>query len=241
MTTTTRKNITIDDIRQVLAGDDESEPLNPLNTNAHAIREILGRGSFGTIQKHLETIRNELTNTSEGEQEHSELPAPDGVVADLWKSACLMAQAHLLKRCDVLNTDRDRLREELELSVSDYQTALEEIDHLENTIEQKDNELAEAVAVAEEIEVLMGKLEEAHAQNATLTALIERTIGNSETDKPEAQAAPGRKQRTKITPEIEAEVKNGFDAGKKAADIADAVGISIGSVNKIKTKLITDH
>ena len=46
-------NVTIDDVRAALAGTD------PNQTNAGAIRAILGRGSNKTIQTHLEKIRAE--------------------------------------------------------------------------------------------------------------------------------------------------------------------------------------
>jgi len=233
MTTITKKNITIDDVRQALAGDSKSEPISPFNTNAHSIREILGRGSFGTIQKHLATIRNETTQLSNGtEQSHPEMPKPpEGIIADLWKAACLSAQTTLLERCDSLNSDRDSLREALSLSATDYNTALQEIGSLESIVEQKDADLTElknkASAVANEIATLKAKLNESHELNNKLTALIERSLGASE-DKPE------RKQRTKITDEVVSEVLKMIDAGETAGDIAGEVGISIGSVNKIK-------
>ena len=50
-TTTPTGPITIDDVRQALA----DFRLNPSSTNAGAIRKIIGRGSYATVQKHLDT------------------------------------------------------------------------------------------------------------------------------------------------------------------------------------------
>ena len=46
--------VTLDDVRAALGGTD------PSSTNAGALRRQLGRGSLSTIQKHLDTIRQEL-------------------------------------------------------------------------------------------------------------------------------------------------------------------------------------
>jgi len=241
MAVITKKNITIDDVRQALAGDGDSEPLNPHNTNAHAVRKIIGRGSFGTIQKHLITIRDELMKSNgDSEQEHAELPdAPESTMTELWKSACLTAQAKLLERCDSLNKDRDALRASLDTINDDYAAAISEIDSLEASITQKDSELDEAMnkasEAANEAALLKVRVDELHKQNDKLTALIERSMAPVSES---VESKPARKQRTTITDEIRADVLKMVGDGQKDDDIANSTGISVASVHKIKKESV---
>jgi len=55
--------------------------------------------------------------------------------------------------------------------------------------------------------------------------------------KPAKAAKGGRKARVKITPEIEAQVKELAEAGKTGAEIVKATGISLPSVQNLKKKL----
>lgn len=57
--------ITIVDVRKALAGDEDGPAIDPLSTNARKIRDIIGRGSMATIQKHLMSIRDVAAGASE--------------------------------------------------------------------------------------------------------------------------------------------------------------------------------
>ena len=78
-------NITLEDVRAALAGTD------PNQTNAGAIRAILGRGSNKTIQTHLDKIRAELM--PQPLQATGEAPnVPKELMQSLWSTAWQGAQ-----------------------------------------------------------------------------------------------------------------------------------------------------
>ena len=79
--------VTFDDVAHAL-GD-----LDPGHTNAAKLRETLGRGSFATIQKHLDRLR--ASKAAQEPAPGSEVPsAPADVLVTLW-SAAYRAASHL--------------------------------------------------------------------------------------------------------------------------------------------------
>jgi len=183
MTTNTQGKITMEDVRQALAGDDDN-PVDPFATNARKIRDIIGRGSMATIQKHLQTIRDEKLGEDK-EPEDTDIPAPpEEAVAAIWKSAWTAAHTAILERCASLNDDRDRLRQSLQVSTDDGQALVDEVARLEAESEEKSGQIAaqaaQATEVAEahahEVATLTARLDEAHAQNQRMEALIEKAL-----------------------------------------------------------------
>ena len=84
--TTTTGPVTIEDTRAALGDTD------PSSTNAGALRRILGRGSLSTLQKHLDTIRQELAAPAL-EALGTAPDAPKELVQALWSAAWTAAQA----------------------------------------------------------------------------------------------------------------------------------------------------
>lgn len=86
ITATTTGPVTIDDVRAALGETD------PNATNAGALRRILGRGSFSTIQRHLDTIRADgMAQKLEFAGAAPDLPRE--LIAALWTHAWTAAQA----------------------------------------------------------------------------------------------------------------------------------------------------
>ncbi len=188
MKTPNQGKITIEDTRRALAGD--GEPVDPFTTNAHKIREIIGRGSMATIQKHLTTIRDEAR--SDKEPADTDIPAPPQEAVDaLWKSAWTAAHTSILERCATLNDDRDRLRESLQVATDDAQALIDEVTRLEAELEEKSTRIAvqtakhaeAADAHAQEVATLTARLDEAHTQNSRMEALIEKVLGKIDNKK----------------------------------------------------------
>lgn len=92
--------ITLADVRAALADTD------PSTTNAGALRQIIGRGSYATIQKHLDAIRAERAPAAPSAP--GAIPAaPADAVAAIWGAAWAQAQAMTLTRLERLCIERD--------------------------------------------------------------------------------------------------------------------------------------
>lgn len=94
--------ISISDVLAALGDTD------PAKTNAGALRAILGRGSFATIQKHLDAIRQERTPVAAPAPGQTPA-APQEAVAAIWGAAWTQAQVHTLGRLEVVTEERDLL------------------------------------------------------------------------------------------------------------------------------------
>jgi chromosome segregation ATPase len=83
--------VTLEDVRAAVGDTD------PHNTNAGAVRRVIGRGSLSTIQKHLDALRRErmaAVEASEGDTAALEAPeAPREIMRGLWGSAYGLALA----------------------------------------------------------------------------------------------------------------------------------------------------
>jgi hypothetical protein len=115
--------ITFDDVKHALGETD------PNSTNANAIRAVLGRGSFGTIQKHLDSIRAErapVLPTSDC----AVPPAPAELIHAIWSTAWNQANVATLGRLEHLTVQRDAKILELATTSSDLNVAAENIDSL---------------------------------------------------------------------------------------------------------------
>lgn len=93
--------VTLEDVRLALGETD------PHSTNAGKLRAAIGRGSMGTIQRHLDSIRAERA-AAQMPQEPGAVPTPPAdLVASLWAVAYSTAEAHVRRRLDVVTAVRD--------------------------------------------------------------------------------------------------------------------------------------
>ena len=129
-TTTPTGPITIDDVRQALA----DFRLNPSSTNAGAIRKIIGRGSYATVQKHLDTIRAELAPVVPVAPGATPA-APADAVAAIWGAAWAQAQALTLGRLEAVTAERDALAALSKTQAADLTALANEVDAGASTLE----------------------------------------------------------------------------------------------------------
>ena len=130
--------LTLADVRQALADTD------PNSTNAGKIREKLGRGSFATIQKHLETLRAELAPVV-AVTPGSTPTAPADAVSAIWGAAWTHAQLLTLGRLESVTAQRDAARSLADALAQDVSALSSEIDTKTASFE------TQAAAFSEEI------------------------------------------------------------------------------------------
>lgn len=119
-----------EDVRSAVeaSGDD------PFGTNAARLRELLGRGSLSTIQKHLQALREERQPSTPALEEG--VPeVPEGLAQSLWAAAWSEAShrqsVELLKALGKV----EELRERLEVALQDIEDLTEEMDQLREEAE----------------------------------------------------------------------------------------------------------
>jgi len=174
--------LTLADVRQALADTD------PNSTNAGKIREKLGRGSFATIQKHLETLRSELAPVvpvAPG----SAPAAPADAVSAIWGAAWAQAQILTLGRLESVTAERDASRslaDALAQDVSALSAAIDEktagfevqtavfSEQLEKIKSSEDEVLARAAELAHELGLARAEIEKVTTAAAAAATLAER-------------------------------------------------------------------
>lgn len=107
------------------------------HTNAQKIRDHLGRGSMATIQKHLQTLRSEVT-TRAAEQValDSEVPPPaGGVVNELWAAAWRAAHGTVHSLINRLTAERDLAVERVAVAEEDAELMRSEVERTEAEID----------------------------------------------------------------------------------------------------------
>ena len=129
MTDTTTGPVTIEDTRAAL-GD-----TNPSNTNAGALRRILGRGSLSTLQKHLDTIRAECAAPAL-ELAGAAPAAPSDLVAAVWSAAWAAAQARTLGALAQAQAQVAQQGQALAVAQADQAAALAQADQAAQVLEQ---------------------------------------------------------------------------------------------------------
>ena len=174
MNTTTTGPITLADVRAALGDTD------PSSTNAGAIRQIVGRGSFATIQKHLDAIRAELApvppvapGTAPG--------APTMLIDQVWVAAWTAAQALTFGRLETVTAERDAARALAETRAQDVAALAGEVD----TLAEITTDAKAAAAMSKEALVTFGERAELElAEHATAIA-----AANAEIEKLKIEAA----------------------------------------------------
>lgn len=138
---TPQARVTIEDVRAVLEGTD------PNTTNASKVRGLLGnRGSFETIQKHLNTLRAELAAAAAPPVAADAVPAvPTEAVNQIWVAAWTAAQASTLARSEKLAGERDAALLRLETMGQDLEGMLGTVDEQAGELDQA----AQAVATVQ--------------------------------------------------------------------------------------------
>lgn len=99
--------VTIEDVRNALADTD------PATTNANAVRTLIGRGSYATIQRHLETLRAERTESVSTNNEVQLPKPPQDLINHIWSAAWNAAESSVNKQLSSALLQLDALKNEL--------------------------------------------------------------------------------------------------------------------------------
>lgn len=163
--------ITLADVRAALADTD------PSTTNAGALRAIIGRGSFATVQKHLDAIRAERAPAVPAAP--GAIPAaPADAVAAIWGAAWAHAQAVTLARLERLSAERDAAQALAAAQAQDVAGLASEIDTMTAAAQAQQAAQAQALEIAqatateasERAAVLAQELASARAEIERMTA-----------------------------------------------------------------------
>lgn len=119
--------VTIDDVAAACA----QAGVTPGETNASKIRITLGRGSFATIQKHLESLRTDAMKAQEPTATIAAPSPPADLVAAVWSAAYSAAGHQLAARFATVLTERDMAREAAASSSADVAALAGQVDELE--------------------------------------------------------------------------------------------------------------
>lgn len=103
---------------------------NPHQTNASILRERLGRGSQGTVQKHLDAIRAQLAAQSLPVPSTVLPPPPADTMAALWAAAYAVAEVQTLTRLEGLSAQRDALTLRVSTQCADLDATAAVVDSL---------------------------------------------------------------------------------------------------------------
>jgi len=155
ITPTPAGRVTIDDVRTAIEGTD------PNQTNAAKVRALLGRGSFETIQKHLNTLRQEIAAAALPPVGVDQMPAmPSDVAQAIWFAAWSAAQVQTMKRAEQLAAERDAALLKLETMGQDMAGLLA-------TVDEQAAQLDRAVQAVAKIQAdHLAELEKAQADQA---------------------------------------------------------------------------
>lgn len=150
--------LTFDDVAQALGESD------PAQTNASKLRSTLGRGSFGTIQKHLDALRAQRLQAAQPLESGPVPPAPPELLG-LWGAAVAVAVAQVRTRLDGVVQARDTLAQELQSTRVDVLALTDELEGVSARAEAAEQAAAAAVARQASAEQATAQ-EQAAAQDA---------------------------------------------------------------------------
>jgi hypothetical protein len=168
MTDTTQNTgpITIDDVRAALGESD------PAQTNASKLRVALGRGSFATIQKHLDAIRAQRLQAAQPLEAGPVPPAPPELLS-MWGAAVAVAVAQVRTRLDGVVQARDTLAQELQSARGDVLSLTDELEVASASADSAEKAATDAAARQESADQARAKEQAAahDAHTADVTAL----------------------------------------------------------------------
>ena len=136
--------VTLEDVRAALGGGD------PRQTNAAALRQRLGRGSFGTIQRHLVRLREEASGGDKpgvNAQQAAPPPVPEEVLNQFraaWAAAAVFAERQFAQRLAQVERERDALAAELATARADLDAAAAAVEAAEEVARRAEEARAEA-------------------------------------------------------------------------------------------------
>lgn len=112
--------VSFDDVVRAIGDSDPSE------TNAAKLRTIIGRGSYATIQRHLDAIRAQRARALQP----AEVKTPDAPpeLLSMWGAAVAVAVAQVRTRLDSVVQERDSLAQALTSSRGDTQALASELE-----------------------------------------------------------------------------------------------------------------
>lgn len=132
------QNLTFEDVKKAV-GD-----IDPHLTNMSRLRKQLGRGSFGTIQKHLNTLRNQCIKANLPEA--VPIPAAPPELLAMWGAAVGVAISQVRARLDSVVCARDTLVQELQSARGDVLAFADELESASNRAETAEQATASAIA-----------------------------------------------------------------------------------------------
>jgi len=177
---TKQKNITLEDVQNVIAGEENDICLN--STNANQIRKILGRGSLSTVQKFLNILREQNANDNFSEDEKVDFRMSKDSIENIVNTIQASVNVSVLEKLNSLNIDRDRLHDNLNVASNDNIELLAEVEKLEIECAEKDERIDEIAgffnerekSYEDEILALNAKLEESHKNNEEMKEMFEK-------------------------------------------------------------------
>ena len=149
--------VTFDDVVRAIGDGDPGE------TNAAKLRTIIGRGSYATIQKHLDAIRSRRAQALQPAEIKTPEAPPE--LLSMWGAAVAVAVAQVRTRLDSVVQDRDSLAQALTSSRGDAQALAGELEGM--------------VAQADAARADMAKLHAEAAEHAQ--ALLAQTAAHAQT------------------------------------------------------------
>ena len=125
---------------------------HPQVNSANAIRAILKRGSFGTIDKHLKKIRAERAAALSPPVEPAAamakaVVAPAEALATIWSAAVATVTATVMTRLNEVTVQRDELLRQTAQQAADLEDAAAAVDEM-TAVAEKAQAAAEAAATA---------------------------------------------------------------------------------------------
>lgn len=160
--------ITLEDVRAALGDQD------PCATNAGALRNVIGRGSNATVQKHLDAIRAELVPVA-AVAPGAAPTAPAEAVAAIWGAAYGAAQVLTLGRLEAVTAQREQLLNTVAQQAQDLSAALSSVDDMTDAATvAAGNAAAAAAQHAQELAKIQGEASAATEALQGTRAALER-------------------------------------------------------------------
>jgi len=172
--------VTIEDVREAIGDTD------PHQTNAGTIRQIIGRGSLSTIQKHLEALRRQQRLEAGDDTTHGEIVAPEapkGLLRGIWESAYGLALATVQDKLIVAQERIADLEGIRQVQIDEIEAMAELVDQIEADRDHARSEAMEARQAQARVEAERDEALKLRDQIAALMAKIDAMQGQ-----PQAQA-----------------------------------------------------
>ena len=168
MSTTGPGPVSLDDVKQAL-GDTA-----PADTNAGKLRDLIGRGSYSTIQRHLDALRAQRIAAAQPAADQSIPKPPPEATEMLWAAAWGAAQTRTLARLETLSAERDGLLAQATAQAADIGALTEQLDTLEASFQSQAAALTAGQESAQaEVQAATDAMERQAVEMASVTAALE--------------------------------------------------------------------